>query len=158
MVSSMRIEIDNRNHCKDFIRLNEQWITEHFAIEESDRKLAANPFRIVEDSGHILSLVIDGRVVGVCALLKESNLRYQLARMAVEPGERGKGYGDMLIASALQKAHEKGAESVYLLSNTVLAPAISLYRKYGFNTLSEGTHPLYARCNIVMEYRIPSCN
>ena len=147
----MPIEFDNPSHGSDFVRLNEQWISEYFSIEESDRKLAADPFRIVADGGHIISLVEGGRVVGVCALFKEGELCYQLARMAVEPGERGKGYGDMLIDAALSCARESGASRVYLLSNTVLAPAIALYRKHGFSTVTEGPHPEYARCNIVME-------
>ena len=150
----MPIEFDNDDHCADFIRLNELWIAEHFAIEESDRKLAANPLKVVADGGHIISLVEEGRVVGVCALFKESSHRYELARMAVEPSERGKGFGDILIEAALVRARELGASSVYLLSNTILKPAIALYRKHGFTTLSEGPHPAYARCNIVMERKL----
>jgi len=151
---SMPVEIDNERHCQDFVRLNELWISEHFALEESDRKLAADPFKIVRDGGHILSLVEGGKVVGVCALFKESPQRYQLARMAVDPRERGKGYGETLISAAIEKARESGAETLYLLSNTVLRPAISLYRKHGFRTLTEGPHAVYARCNIVMELRL----
>jgi N-acetylglutamate synthase-like GNAT family acetyltransferase len=147
----MPVEFDNERYCEDFVRLNELWISEHFTIEESDRKLAQDPFRIVRDGGHILSLVEGGRVVGVCALFKEPGQRYQLARVAVEPSERGKGYGDVLIEAALRKARESGAKSVYLLSNTVLAPAIALYRKHGFQVVPEGRHPSHLHCNIVME-------
>lgn len=150
----MPVEFDNEQHCRDFVRLNELWISEHFSIEDSDRRLAEDPFRIVRDGGHILSLVEGGRVVGVCALFKEADRRYQLARMAVDPGERGKGHGDVLILAALQKAREDGARAVYLLSNTALGPAIALYRKHGFTTTSEGRHPVYARCNIVMELNL----
>ena len=151
----MLIEFDNERHCDDFVRLNEQWIAEHFSIEEPDRAMAANPFRIVTDGGHIIGLVADGRVVGVCALVKDDEHSYQLARMAVDPDERGKGYGDVLMRAALERARETGASRMYLFSNTILAPAIALYRKHGFSTLSEGPHPAYARCNIVMELRWP---
>lgn len=150
----MPLEIDNKERCTDFIRLNELWITEHFRLEDSDRKLAEDPYKIVRDGGHIFSLVEGGKVVGVCALFKESPIRCQLARMAVDHGERGKGYGEVLIQAAIIKARETGAQTVYLLSNTVLAPAIALYRKHGFQVVSEGTHPVYARCNIVMELRL----
>jgi len=150
----MPVEIDNANHCDAFVRLNEQWITEHFTLEEADRTLAADPYRIVREGGHILSLAENGTVIGVCALIRESEHRFQLARMAVDPRERGKGYGEALIAAALKKAREVGASSVFLLSNTALTPAIALYRKHGFETLSEGPHPVYARCNIVMELRL----
>jgi ribosomal protein S18 acetylase RimI-like enzyme len=145
------VEIDNPSHCAAFIRLNEQWISEHFTLEEADRRLASDPFTIVREGGHILSLVEGGEVVGVCALLGGDGHRFQLARMAVDPGKRGRGHGDTLMTAALRQARADGAASVYLLSNTVLAPAIALYRKYGFLTVSEGPHPQYARCNIVME-------
>ena len=151
----MVIEFNNKHHCDDFSRLNEQWIAEHFSIEAPDRAMFANPFGIVTDGGHIISLVADGRVVGVCALVKDGENSYQLARMAVDPGERGKGYGDVLMRAAVERARESGASRIYLFSNTILAPAIALYRKHGFSTLSEGPHPAYARCNIVMELRWP---
>lgn len=147
----MPIELDDPRHSAAFVRLNELWISEHFTLEDADRALAADPMKIVRDGGHVLAVVERGRVVGVCALFKEDEDRYQLARMAVEPAERGKGYGDALLVAALAKAKEKGARSVCLLSNTVLAPAIALYRKHGFRTVSEGRHPVYARCDVVME-------
>jgi N-acetylglutamate synthase-like GNAT family acetyltransferase len=148
------IEFDNELHCEEFIRLNELWITEYFQLEAPDRELAADPMKIVADGGHIITLTEDGRVVGVCALFKETDHRFQLARMAVEPGERGKGYGNTLIQAALARAHERGATSVFLLSNTVLQSAIALYRKHGFEVTAEGPHPIYTRCNIVMERRL----
>ena len=147
----MTIELDNPAHAADFIRLNEQWIRAHFVLEEADHRLAAHPFKIVEDGGHILSLVDEGRVVGVCALFKERDARYQLARMAVDPESRGRGLGEQLMGAALDLARQQGARSVFLLSNTVLTAAIALYRKHGFVTVTTGQHPVYARCNIVME-------
>jgi len=150
----MPLEIDNKDHCDEFIRLNELWIKEHFELEESDRKLAADPYKIVREGGHILSLVEHEKVLGVCALVKETPERFQLARMAVDPGERAKGYGGALIDAAISKAQESGAQTLYLLTNTVLAPAISLYKKHGFRVISQCRHPVYARCNITMELQL----
>lgn len=150
----MLIKIDDEGHCTEFIRLNELWIKEHFGLEEADRKLAADPYKIVRDGGHILSGVEHDRVVGVCALFKDSPKRYQLARMAVDPHQRGKGYGESLMQTAIDLAKRDGAETLYLLSNTALVPAIALYRKHGFEILSAGQHPVYARCNIVMERKL----
>jgi GNAT superfamily N-acetyltransferase len=147
----MRLEFDNPRYCDSFIRLNEQWITEYFSIEEVDKRLAENPMQIVECGGHIISLVEVDRVIGVCALFKESDDCFQLARMAVDTKERGKGYGDVLIKAAIGRASSRGAKIIYLVSNTVLTPAISLYRKHGFIIREEGQHPVYARANIIME-------
>jgi putative acetyltransferase len=148
------VHLDDERHAADFVRLNEQWIEAHFTLEAADRRLAADPWQVVRDGGHIFSIADGGRVVGVCALFRDSDERYQLARMAVDPGQRGKGYGEALLRAALEQARVRGARTVYLLSNTVLAPAIALYRKHGFRTVSEGPHPTYARCDIVMERRL----
>lgn len=152
----MQIETNNRDHLAEFVRLNELWISEHFSIEQADRDLAANPGKIMDNGGFVFSLSQDGQVVGVCALFKESDERFQLARMAVDPALRGQGYGRALIEHAIAQATLQGAKSLYLLSNTVLAPAISLYERFGFKATSRGQHPVYARCNIVMERALPT--
>jgi putative acetyltransferase len=147
----MHIEANNRGHLSEFVHLNELWISEYFSIEQVDRDLASNPAKVIDNGGIVFSLVKDGQVVGVCALFKESDERYQLARMAVRPDMRGQGLGRMLIEHALEQAKLVGAQSLYLLSNTVLAPAIALYESVGFNVTSRCQHAVYSRCNIVME-------
>jgi putative acetyltransferase len=148
------LHIDDERHAPDVIRLNEAWIKQYFNVEEADRQFFADPWKVVRDGGHILSLVEDDRVVGVCALVRESAAQFQLARMAVDAGQRGRGYGDALLRAAIELARQGGAQTITLLSNTVLQPAITLYRKHGFETVSECPHPVYARCNITMELRL----
>ena len=150
-VRPMQIETNNRDHLPEFVRLNELWISEHFSIEQVDRDLASNPAKVIDNGGFVFSLTENGQVAGVCALFKESNERFQLARMAVSPAMRGKGLGRALIEHAISQAKLKGATSLYLLTNTVLAPAISLYESVGFTVTSRCQHPVYSRCNIVME-------
>jgi len=48
-------------------------------------------------------------------------------------------------------AERNGAKALYLLSNTVFAPAISLCERFGFTAIARGQHPVYSRCNIFME-------
>ena len=147
----MQIETNNRSHLAEFVRLNELWISEHFRIEQVDQDLARNPGKIIDNGGFVFSLVQLDQVVGVCALFKDTDDRFQLARMAVRPDMRGHGFGRALIERAISHAKDSGAKSLYLLSNTILAPAISLYERFGFKATSQGQHPVYARCNIVME-------
>jgi ribosomal protein S18 acetylase RimI-like enzyme len=146
----MLIELNNRAHLDDFIRLNEAWITEHFSLEAADHELARNPGGVIDSGGSLLTLTAVGQVLGVCALFPDEPGRVQLARMAVAPEGRGMGYGQALLAGAKARAKETGATSIILYSNTKLVPAIALYRKHGFVTISTGSHPKYARCNIVM--------
>jgi N-acetylglutamate synthase and related acetyltransferases len=151
----MRIHYDNESHATDFIRLNEAWISEYFQLEEGDRALARDPMRIVREGGSILTLTNRGAVIGACAVLREDADTMLLARMAVAASERGKGWGRILLATALQRARDLGARRVRLLSNTRLAAAIHLYEAAGFRAVQRGPHPDYTRCDIVMECELP---
>lgn len=146
----MEIVENESKYLNDFIRLNEEWITDYFQLEEIDRKLAANPQKVIDDGGYIYSLVFNNEVVGVCALFNEGDNVYELARMAVSPKHQGKGYGDKLINICLYKAKEIKATKIYLVSNTKLEAAIALYKKHGFKTVSTEQHVLYSRANITM--------
>ncbi|MGJ8619504.1 MAG: GNAT family N-acetyltransferase [Methylophilaceae bacterium] len=150
----MNIIENSKEYLNDFIRLNEEWISHYFAIEETDRNLAANPFKIVEDGGYIFYLISKSNVVGVCALFNDGNGVYELARMAVSPEYHGKGYGNLLIEHCLLRLKDINAKNVYLVSNTKLGAAIGLYKKHGFQTVSKGPHPVYSRANIVMERHV----
>lgn len=54
----MNIIENSREYLSSFIRLNEDWISQYFSIEETDKKLASNPFKIIEDGGYIFLLSI----------------------------------------------------------------------------------------------------
>ena len=148
----MEILENRKEYLEDFIRLNEEWISAYFEIEEIDRDLAANPEMVINNGGFIFSLVENGIVIGVCALFHKGNGTYELARMAVSPKHQGNGYGSRLLDAAMAKAKDIKAKKVFLVSNTKLKNAIALYKKYGFVTVFEGQHPVYKRANITMEY------
>ena len=72
--------------------------------------------------------------------------------MTVSKSARGTGLGLALGEAALARAEAMGARKVYLESNTILAPALSLYEKLGFQTLPDDARASpYERCNIRME-------
>lgn len=150
----VEIVIDRPEYAGEFIRLNELWIQEYFALEEADRDLARDPWQVVRGGRRILFGCEKVRVVGVCALIRESTEKCLLARMAVEPSKRRKGHGEALLREALCLARGKGARSVGLFSNTRLESAIALYRKHGFRAVSQGECARYARCNVVMELEL----
>jgi putative acetyltransferase len=150
----MEIVVNKKELLQDFIRLNEEWISTYFELEEVDFALAKNPYKVIENGGYVFSLLISGSVVGVCALFNAGNGVYELARMAVSPKFHGQGYGNRLIETCFSKLKEIGAEKVYLVSNTKLTSAIALYKKHNFITTHEGTHPIYSRANICMECKI----
>jgi ribosomal protein S18 acetylase RimI-like enzyme len=71
----------------------------------------------------------------------------------VSPASRGKGTGRRLAEAAVARARAMGAERVELFSNTVLEPAISLYRSLGFVEVSLDNAE-HMRSNIRMVLRL----
>lgn len=147
----IEIKVNDRSYLDEFIRLNEAWITQYFKLEAPDIELAQDPGKIISNGGFVFALIDDGAVAGACALFHHDTNVFQLARMAVDQQHQGKGFGDRLMRAAMGKLQELYAERVFLLSNTKLMAAIALYKKHGFSVVSEAQHPVYARCNIVME-------
>ena len=134
-----------------FRRLNEAWISRYFTIEPPDtRVLEAPQTEILDKGGHILVALRDGKPIGVCALLRVDEQTFELVKMAVAEHARGVGAGYTLGEAAKATARAAGASRLILESNTVLTPAITLYRKLGFVEV-HGVPSEYARCNIHME-------
>lgn len=135
-----------------FRRLNEQWIVDHFEIEEADRKSLEHPQEYILDrGGFIFVATLNGEPAGVCSLLKRDDLgAYELAKMAVASTAKGRGIGYLLGRAAIDKARSLNAERLYLESNTQLIPAIRLYEKLGFKRIDGPPSP-YRRADIQME-------
>jgi len=152
----VQLLINNKEYFDDFISLNESWIKKYFELEPIDIELAKNPSKIIYDGGYIFTLLLGNEVVGVCALFKDLNNCYQLARMAVKESFRGNGYGNLLMDAVFIQLSKVKASSVALLSNSKLTAAISLYKKYGFVVTKIGKHSIYSRVDVEMERPITS--
>lgn len=132
-----------------FISLNREWIEKYFVLEAMDLYQLENPKRtILEGGGEIFFVVSGGEALGTCAMVPHGPGSYELAKMAVAPQARGKSYGDLLMEASVTWAKSKGAHEIIILSNTILEPAIGLYKKHGFTVVHLGDHPDYKRCNI----------
>ncbi len=136
-----------------FKALNEEWITAYWEMEEPDHKALDHPQEyILDKGGHIFIALYRDEPVGVCALCKKDDPEheYELAKLAVSPGVQGKGIGVLLCRTVIGKAKELGCKKIFLESNTLLRPAIRLYRKLGFKEIPK-SHPAYERVDIQME-------
>jgi DNA-binding MarR family transcriptional regulator/N-acetylglutamate synthase-like GNAT family acetyltransferase len=134
-----------------FRKLNEEWITKYFRMEESDYKALDHPQEyILDKGGHIFMALYKGEPVATCALISMDDGGFELAKMAVSPRAQGLGIGWLVGKACIEKARALGAPRVYLESNTALKPAINLYHKLGFRKAAGPPSP-YERCNIQME-------
>lgn len=147
----------NNAYKEIFKSLNEEWISKYFVMEKEDYKALDHPEEyILNPGGKIMVALYDGEPLGVCALIKmnDPDYDYELAKMGVSPPKaQGKSIGYLLGKAILEEAKELGAKKVYLESNTVLKPAISLYQKLGFKKVAYRPTP-YSRSNIQMEVQL----
>ena len=69
------------------------------------------------------------------AIMHMAGDQAELYRIATSPDKRGQGIGDMLMKSCVQWAKEQNAESIFLEVRAGNVPAISLYKKHGFENI-----------------------
>jgi len=137
-------------HQPWFEKFNRQWIEKYFAMEPLDFQILQNPDEhILKKGGSIFMASYHRELAGTVALKFVTPLIYELTKMAVDERFQGKKIGQALADAVISKAKELGAEKIILYSNTMLLPAIGLYKKLGFREIPvDGP---YKRTNIKME-------
>jgi GNAT superfamily N-acetyltransferase len=139
-----------------FEQLNREWIERYFVLEDPDREAFSDPqSKILNPGGQVFFVVEGGQVQGTCAVLRHGSDQYEIAKMAVAPAARGRGFGDLLMEAAIDFATEVGARLLIIVSNTVLEPAIRLYEKHGFVRVPLESDGRYQRANIRLERELP---
>jgi ribosomal protein S18 acetylase RimI-like enzyme len=151
MVGTLIEILDYRaDHQPWFEKFNRDWIEKYFFMEPLDYLILGHPReQIVDKGGRIFMATYDNALAGTVALKYAGRGVFELTKMAVDERFRGKKIGQALALAAIAKAKEAGTEKIFLYSNTLLVPAIELYRKLGFREV-----PLdgpYQRTNIKME-------
>jgi putative acetyltransferase len=138
-----------------FDALNREWIEKYFTLEPADRELLGDPDgKIIEAGGEVFFVIERGEVLGTCAMLRHSADEYEIAKMAVAAQARGRGFGDLLMDTCVAFARERDARRIIIVSNTVLEPAIRLYRKHGFVQVPLARDDRYERANIRLEMEL----
>lgn len=156
-----------------FKQLNLEWLERYFRVEPCDAVMLDHPKReIIARGGHILFARKDGEIVGCVGLLprhKEpragANVKakakarsrsgvngdeLELIKMAVTERHRGAQIGRRLMTAAIERAQEVGAKAIVLETNSGLLPAVSLYRKAGFQVTGSGPSTTYERGDLFM--------
>lgn len=82
-----------------------------------------------------LVLMHDGQLIGY-ALLASVLEDADVANVAVAPSYRKKGFGKTLLKALLDRAKEKGVLRVFLEVRVSNAPAIALYKSFGFESVN----------------------
>jgi GNAT superfamily N-acetyltransferase len=137
-----------------FRRLNEEWITQYFRLEEKDSQSLNDPSQyILSPGGYIGMAFVDEDAVGCCALIPLEEATFEVAKMAVTPAWQGRGLGRKLLEHVIREARQLQAKRLYLETNSRLRPAIRLYESLGFRHLAaDRVIPSpYQRADVYME-------
>jgi len=152
MEAGVKIISFEDQYREDFGRLNFAWLEKYFYIEEYDKKVLGDPRTfILNPGGHIYLALIGGAVAGTVALIARGEDTFELSKMAVSEEYLGQRVGQKLMYACIHYAAELGARRLFLDSNTILTPAITLYKKVGFKEIPVPKDSPYERCNIRME-------
>ena len=149
--------LKNASDAIAFRVLNEEWIAQHFTIEEQDRRQLDDPVAAYIDPGGVILIAeLAGQPVGCVALMPDGTGAYELSKMAISPRLRGQGAGRTLLTAAINHARALGARSLFLGSSRKLANAVHLYESVGFQHVAPETiHMPYARANVFMLLKLP---
>ena len=144
-------------YAEAFARLNYQWIEHYFAVEAEDRRALDHPFEYaIAPGGEIFFALLGSQVVGCVAMVPKSadvnsDLEFELAKMAVHPDQQGQGIGRLLLEQCVQYARQRGATRIILTTNDILKPALQVYHKAGFEDLPINPDSRYVRGNLAMQ-------
>lgn len=142
-----------------FAALNRRWIEEMFGLEEKDIRHLQHPqVSILDPGGYIAIADANGWVVGTGAIIPaafapdDGNRWMEIIKMATDPSAQGQGIGAAVLERLIEYAREKGANRVWLETNSKLEAATALYERNGFVTLDKGEEwdTPYLKCNMQM--------
>ena len=138
-----------------FKELNIAWLTEYFYVEPKDSELLDNCQEVIIDKGGVIFFAqLRETIVGCFSLLPMDSNTVVLGKMAVREGYQGQKIGHLLLENAIDYCKKKQISSIVLYSNTILQPAIHLYKKFGFEVIPMEVPPPYQRSNIKMALTI----
>lgn len=136
---------------KDFRKLNYEWLNEYFHVEGRDKQVLLHPEEeILLKDGQIFFAKEKNKVVGTCAVNKVNTGVYEISKMAVTRGSRGRQIGKKLALAAIDYSRRKKARRVVLETSRKLDAAMGLYEQLGFVTESKLSPVKYERSTIRM--------
>jgi ribosomal protein S18 acetylase RimI-like enzyme len=138
--------------AKYFKDLNLSWLERYFYVENKDTELLENcENSIIDKGGYIFFAEIDNEIVGCYSMIKLKDSIYELGKMAVDQSYQGQKIGQKLMLHGIAFAKSQNWKELILYSNTILEPAIHIYKKFGFREVALEKNTPYARSNIKMQ-------
>lgn len=137
-------------HAAAFKQLNVEWLQKYFEVEPHDEEILSHPDEFILQPGGVILMALDNNVpIGCVALMPKATGPMELTKMAVTASRQGQGIGVLLMEAVIARARQMELGQIMLVSNRQLTPALTLYRKFGFQEVPNSVKE-YARCDIQM--------
>ncbi|APG59061.1 GNAT family N-acetyltransferase [Christiangramia salexigens] len=142
-------------YSEEFKQMNLQWLEEFFEVESHDEEVLGDPKKyIIEPGGNIFFIKEDDNILGCVAVMYMEDRIFELTKMAVKPGFRGKKLGQKLMAYTITYAKDQNWNQLIIYSNRKLENAIHLYEKFGFVEIPIEQNNPYSRGDIKMKLNL----
>jgi GNAT superfamily N-acetyltransferase len=142
---------------KHFKEVGVAWLKEFFSVEENDLiQLDTPEENIIDPGGEIFTLFNkEGVAVGVAAMIHHG-VAAELGKMGVKKEFNGKGYSHPLMYESIEwaKNNKRNYERIDLYTAQKLLPAVSLYKKYGFEVVPIGGYTKFSRVDLAMSLKL----
>lgn len=151
---SFSIEPYSANYKQAFYDFNVAWLKKYFVVEPIDEKVLSQPEEyILSKGGEIFFAVDKGKAIGCVAMKPTGDGVFELTKLAVDPTLHKGGVGTALCNKVIERFQARAGSKLFLETNTLLEPAIRIYKRIGFVELPSPFESPYERANYYMEWR-----
>lgn len=132
---------------QDFVSLNLAWIEKCFKVEPQDVHMLEDVEDFRRRGAEAFFAAEGNKAIATCMVTPVGDGVWEICKLACDERHQGKGVGSAVLEACQAYAREHGARRLMIVTNTVLAAAVHLYRKHGFREVPI-TNPEYERVNI----------
>ena len=125
---------------RDLIKAFTDALGRDLSFQNIDEELQDPARKYTAPNGELLVAVEDGRLLGMVAYHRHSDVRCEMKRLYVCPEARGKHLGSALVAAIIAHARQAGYREMVLDTLVPMQAAISLYKRHGFEECAAYYH------------------
>ena len=97
---------------------------------------------------------VNGAPAGCVFCMRKDDRTAQLRLLLVEPGARGLGIGERLVAECLAFARRAGYPEIVLWTNDILSAARRIYQRFGFELADSDPHHSFGHDLVGQNWRL----
>ena len=133
--SDLRIRPVEASHIADLIRIGDEthlsrWTAENYLDEMKNP--SAIMLRLIDEENVTIGFVVGRTVLGGES---ETQLDAEIYNIAIDTGQQGNGYGQLLFEEFLNVCRSRGVTNIWLEVRESNQKAIAFYEKNGFVTV-----------------------